>query len=69
MINKFPHKGVIIGGIVGGLALGWFKHLAIVAELPFGWQLAILTAFGALVGLMVGLVYRWRDRRTQSQQQ
>ncbi|MCP4685509.1 MAG: hypothetical protein GY867_08665 [bacterium] len=63
MKNRFVNKGVIIGGVAGGLALGWFKHSAIGAELPLGWQLAILTAFGALVGLVIGLVYRWRDSR------
>ncbi len=69
MKHRSAHRGVVSGAIVGALTLGWFKNLTIVLELPFGWQLVICTAFGALTGLVIGLVYRWRDKRTQSQQQ
>ncbi len=69
MKNPFTNKWVIIGGIIGGLALGWFFHLAKAVDLPFGWQLVILAGFGALTGLVISLVYRWRDKRTQDQHQ
>lgn len=63
------NRGVIIGGIIGGMVLGWLIPKATEAGVPFVWQLVVCMAFGAVAGLVIGLVYRRRDARARSQQQ
>ena len=69
MRNPFTNRWVIVGGIVGGLILGWFMHIAPDMGLPFGWQLVVCMAFGAIAGLVIGFVYRLWDGRARRQNQ
>jgi len=69
MKNPFTNKWVIIGGIVGGLILGLLLRIAPDLGLPFGWQLVVCMAFGAVAGLIVGLALRFWDRRVRRQEQ
>ncbi len=68
MKNKPAVIGVI-SGVIGATFGILIIDRPFMLELPFGWQLVICAAFGALLGLLGGLVYRWFSSRTQSQQQ
>lgn len=56
-----------MGAILSALTLGFFNNLPWVTALPFGWQLVACAAFGAIAGLVIGLAFRFWDRRVRRQ--
>ncbi len=58
-----------ISGVLGATSGILLTDQPFILDLPFGWQLVICCAFGALLGLLGGLSYRWYSSRTQNQRQ
>jgi len=56
----------VISGVLGATAGILITDQPFMSELPFGWQLVICIAFGALLGLIGGLAYRWYSSRMQT---
>ncbi|MCP4685510.1 MAG: hypothetical protein GY867_08670 [bacterium] len=59
----------VISGVLGATSGILLTDQPFMLDLPFGWQLVICCIFGALLGSLGGLAYRWFSSRTQNQQQ